>query len=157
MSFWANKLGVTPAVAPAPPQAPTGPAPWWQTATPQAQQQTFAPQQHQQQSYAPPMDPEAEAVARASSRARSAKESEFCPECASGDYFRANPRSVKRCYECGYTDSGRTWQAGSGDLARTIQGTAEGVAKQLGAGHTVVIDGQALPQGFHGKMVVGSV
>lgn len=30
------------------------------------------------------------------------KNEDYCPECASGNYFKATPNTAQRCYDCGY-------------------------------------------------------
>lgn len=77
--FWAKALGASPvSAAPALPPAviPSG--------TPAAS-----------------ADP---GVASAAARAASARSTERCPECDSGNYFRpqGHPDVAPRCYECGY-------------------------------------------------------
>jgi ribosomal protein S27AE len=58
-------------------------------------------------------------------KAQSASQNNFCPDCGSGNYMAPNPQIALRCYDCGYPIS----QSGSrfGGLAGAH---VEGAAKQ---------------------------
>lgn len=96
MSFWAQKLGAPPAApAPTPTVAPQEPqaGPWW--SQPAYRAPAPAP--------APVAAPEA---TQATTKARSARMTDFCPDCGSENYFsrRQDGNGLKQCYECGYND-----------------------------------------------------
>jgi hypothetical protein len=62
-------------------------------------------------------------------RAMSAKETENCPGCYSGNYFAPMGTQRKRCYDCGYP----IVQAGTG-VTGTGTGNPATPAKQVGQG-----------------------
>lgn len=112
--WWANKLGGKTSSSPTP---ATGPAPGVPY-TPPAQQPNV------QVNY----DPENDQLV---SKARTARMSDRCPECNSGNYFAPQGTQRMRCYDCGYP----VMQSGSG--AGTTGGSGSGptqAAKQVGQG-----------------------
>lgn len=82
-----------------------------------------------QQSHGMPVeyDPESDSL---TTSARSARETDRCPECLSGNYFSMTGTSYRRCYDCGYpivqSGSGPTMPGGSSSgpsqPARQIEG-----------------------------------
>ncbi|WP_371590951.1 hypothetical protein [Streptomyces sp. NBC_00470] len=65
----------------------------------------------------------------APTKARSARETDLCPGCGSGNYF-GPADSRKRCYDCGYpveqSGYGAAAHAGEGQPARQITRMAKG-------------------------------
>lgn len=82
--FWDRILGGAP--APVRDQAPLDA--WW------APRPVPAPMPPVPQEPAPPTAPPRQA--------QSSRSTARCPNCSSGDYFRANPETKPRCYTCGY-------------------------------------------------------
>lgn len=72
-------------------------------------------------------------------RAQSAKDTERCPSCMSGNYMAPVGTQRKRCYDCGYP----IVQSGTG-VGGTGQGAAPIAAKQPNQGNgfnpTVIVD-----------------
>lgn len=111
--FWAQKLGQQ--AAPAAPPAPVQPAstrPWWMPAQVQ-QQAPAAPQQvvvqqapQQQQTGEVPIEILLSQENYTTTKAASARDSERCPDCNSGNYMRSaqSPNSMKQCFDCGYNE-----------------------------------------------------
>jgi ribosomal protein S27AE len=68
-------------------------------------------------------------AAQAPTKARSARETDLCPGCGSGNYF-GTADSRKRCYDCGYpveqSGYGAAAHAGEGQPARQITRMAKG-------------------------------
>jgi ribosomal protein S27E len=79
--WWAEKLGTTPTPNVGRPD-PTPPMP--QSHLPMTQMPVFQPQ------------------TQAPSKAESARQTAFCPDCGSSNYFSATPQTQLRCYDCGY-------------------------------------------------------
>ena len=87
-NWWANKLGTTPAPTEQPQYQP---------------QQQSTPPTYQPPAYQPPELQERRMP-------QSAKVSEACPSCGSGNYGKMSPEHKARCYDCGYPVT----QSGSG-------------------------------------------
>jgi ribosomal protein S27AE len=110
-NWWANKLGNQNPRQPGVQSSPTPQVPY----TPPAQQPNV------QVNYDPDND-------QLVTRAQSAKKSDHCPECNSGNYFAPTGTQRMRCYDCGYP----VVQQGSG---LSSSGTGNGPtqkAKQVG-------------------------
>lgn len=95
--FWLNKIREAHGQQPAPPRqpqaglTPTG-APWWRHPTYTQPQQPAA---------VPEADPGVP-VTTPPARAKSAGETEPCPSCNSGNYFRPEANVRKSCFDCGW-------------------------------------------------------
>ncbi len=125
-NYWARKLGLSNAPAPAPFQsttelyplytAPTvaqGAVPSQQVAVPQGQVQT--------QEYTPSVR---------------LKQGEMCPGCGGDKYFRAQPSAMPVCGECGYNP--RFEQSGYGERSLPTQkGDKVAAARQVAGGQTM--------------------
>lgn len=113
--WWSRKMGAPAAPRQAtPPTGPSQPVPY----APPAQQPNV------QVNYDPNSD-------QLMTKAQSAKKSDVCPNCYSGNYFAPMGTQRMRCYDCGYPIT----QAGSG--AGMPGGSASGPstpAKQVGQG-----------------------
>lgn len=103
-NFWASRLGVSQPAAPQQ-QPVSAPAlvPWWANDYAQYVQ----PQTPQPQAQEPTAEPEPGGwgtIAGSMRKAKSAKLSDVCPECGSGNMFRpeGSPNAMLQCYECGY-------------------------------------------------------
>lgn len=130
-NFWAQALNLPAAPAPAPPQPPYQqpapiPQPWY--APPQYQQpaQPYQMQPAVPQGQPYPGHPQAPApeqpgmwgtIEGSSRRAKSARLTQTCPECGSGNYFRpeGKPNALLRCQNCGYNER-FTQSGGDGGL-----------------------------------------
>ena len=83
-------------------------ADWWakRLGNAPSQQPPVAPQQFVQQPVAPMpsqyQQPYAQVPQEPATKAQSARSTETCPMCGSGNFMRANPSVVGRCFECGY-------------------------------------------------------
>lgn len=117
--FWSERLGVAPSQpAPAPAPAPASTTPWWMP-QPAPQQPQSAPQQPQAPAPQQPVQQQPSSVppdgeshfgdllhqdGYTTEKAQSARDSESCPECGSGNYMAAkgHPNSMKQCFNCGY-------------------------------------------------------
>lgn len=113
MNFWASKLGNKPAAPPpAAPPASTS-APWWAYPATPGQQPPGQPEQPVEapQELPPPL------------KAKSARQTELCPECGSDAYFQpdGHRNAAKRCFTCGYpvqhTTSGMSVATADNDVA----------------------------------------
>lgn len=126
-NFWARKLGMSNAPAPAPfqpsndlyplyttPQVGQGAVPSEQVAVPQGQ----APQA---QEYTPSVR---------------LKQGEICPGCGSDRYFRPQPSYMPTCGDCGYNP--RFEQSGYGERSLPNQkGQKVAAARQVASGQTM--------------------
>lgn len=59
-----------------------------------------APPVRPHQPSTPPVAPPPPAVP--STKAQSARQEDFCPECQSGNYMKAQGTNILRCFDCGY-------------------------------------------------------
>jgi hypothetical protein len=107
-NWWAKKLGTTPSTQNTPPTSPPAPNVYRPPNQTPNVQVSYDPQQDQ-----------------LVTRAQSARDSERCPGCMSGNYMAPPGTQRKRCYDCGYP----IVQAGSG-VGGTGQGGAPIPAKQ---------------------------
>lgn len=114
--FWAKKLGLdSPRSAgytrtPAPATNP-GYRPWWDVTPAPAQQVDSQPAPSQQQTGLTEADKQR--LARVMNLAKSARLTETCPECGSGNYMHVEGSNArKRCFDCGFP----VVQSGSGGL-----------------------------------------
>lgn len=94
--FWSKALGgsqpSTPRTAPQAVIPARNDRPWWQT--------SFVTTASPQQQYA---EPPAPAIQQAPVQAKSARATERCPNCNSGNYTKGDTSgSMTRCFECGY-------------------------------------------------------
>lgn len=109
--FWSKALGLQPA-APAPAPAPAAPTqyqrPFWDTAAPPAYQAAPAQQA--------PSHPALEEQYQAPLKAKSARLTDSCPDCGSGNYFKpeGQPNMMPVCYTCGYNPRFAHSTAGAG-------------------------------------------
>lgn len=115
-NFWAGALGVTPPVAtPAAPARPVvggyAPSPYFTPAQPQN-----APSEAPEASEGPQVPGQWGDVTVARQKAQSAKLTDVCPECGSGNYFapKGMPNYMPQCYECGYNPRFAQMTAGGG-------------------------------------------
>jgi hypothetical protein len=123
-NFWSKHLGgVAPAYQP--------PAPTYQQPAPPQQYQ-----QEPQQAYEEPV-----AVPR---QAMHARETGLCPGCESSNYFASptDPRTGKRCYDCGYPK---------------IQSTSGLKMKSEGAATPARQTAENKNSSFHARHVVGRI
>lgn len=141
MNFWATKvLGagapapaqqVPPAFQPQAPVAAPAATPWWANDYTQALQQV---QPQQQVPHQPAPEEQAGmwgTVKGSMSKAKSARSSETCPECGTGNIFRpeGQPNAMLQCYECGYNPR-FSQTGGAGGLPSDASGPAT-PARQL--------------------------
>lgn len=124
-NWWASKLGGTPNTTPTP--ATTPPTGNVYRATPGAPNTPVA------------YDPNKDQLV---SRAQSAKQSDRCPGCNSGNYMAAPNGGRMRCYDCGYP----LVQAGSG-----VGGTGNS------SGPTIAAKQPSQGGGFNPTVIVGKV
>ena len=117
--WWAKRLG---AQVPAPPPAA---APVY---TP-----TQVPVPQMPQAY--PTQPQ--------SKAQSARLTEMCPGCNSGNYFAATPQHAKRCYDCGYP------------LSQTGSGLGTGISEAQVEGATKAALQPAMGNGYQPTNIIG--
>lgn len=68
-------------------------------------------------------------VVPAVTKAQSARLTDLCPECGSGNYFRATPNAVLQCYECGHNP--RFSQSTQGTGFRGDKSSSAAPARQL--------------------------
>jgi hypothetical protein len=118
-NWWANKLGNNnPGPRPSTPPV----------SAPPRQQVTVT----SQQAHGMPVEYDAERDAL-TSKAQSARQTDQCPECMSGNFFAAPGSQYRRCYDCGYP----VMQSGSGPtMPSSSTGGAATPAKQVqGAGY----------------------
>jgi ribosomal protein S27AE len=92
--WWSRKLSNGPQQPNRPPTAPPSQIPYRPYPTTSSPQVSYDPESDQ----------------TTVSRARSAKLSDRCPECNSGNYFAPQGTQRMRCYDCGYP----VLQSGSG-------------------------------------------
>ena len=132
--FWAEKLGAQQRIQ-VPQQYVPSSRPWWdeRPLPPQPQpQQTVSgqPQQYQAGEYAP-------------RQARSAKQTQLCPECGSNSYLSVAAEGVSssvvgparaHCFGCGYPYI----QAGSGGLGHTSKDSKATPSRQIHDGSSQV-------------------
>lgn len=117
-NWWANKLG-----SPAPRQS-----------TPPAAPPARVPVQvSPAQAHGIPVEYDPNQDTLTTTKAASARQTDMCPECMSGNYFAAPGSKYQRCYDCGYP----VIQSGSGPtMPSTNSGQAVTPAKQItGAGY----------------------
>lgn len=113
-NFWANRVAQqqAPAAPPQPAPAPASNAPWWlPKQAPQVPQQVVQQPQVPQQGV-PDENGQVpigyllhqEGYQYTSDKAQSARDTERCPECDSGNYLKPKgvPNAMKQCFECGY-------------------------------------------------------
>lgn len=102
-NWWAKKLGTPAPLSNTPPVAPPPGNVYRPPAPPQNPQVQYDPQQDQ-----------------LVTKAQSARVSDYCPGCGSGNYMAPMGTQLKRCYDCGYpivqsgTGAGSTGSASSG-------------------------------------------
>jgi hypothetical protein len=106
-NFWADRLGTAPAAPAAPPaqpQAAPQQGPWWQAPQP------VQPQQ------APPQQTVVVEQEYTTDKAQSARSTETCPECGSGNVFKpkGQPNAMPQCYHCGWNPRFEHSTAGAG-------------------------------------------
>lgn len=112
-NWWANKLGSNGNRSSTPPSAPPARQPLHVTA---------------QQAHGLPVEYDAAQDSLTTSKAQSARQTDQCPECFSGNYFSAPGSSYQRCYDCGYP----VMQSGSGPtMPSSNTGQAVTPAKQI--------------------------
>lgn len=111
-NFWADRLGqATPPVPQQPAPAPPSNRPWWQPApvqpqapaAPQPVYQQVQQQTPQTQDGKVPIGVLLQQTEYTTDRAQSAKDSERCPDCGSGNYLHiaGQEKRAKRCFDCG--------------------------------------------------------
>ena len=113
-NWWANKLGNQNPRQPGIQSSPTQQVPY----TPPAQQPNV------QVNYDPNTD-------QVTTRAQSARRSDHCPECNSGNYFAPQGTQRMRCYDCGYPV---IQQASGAGMPANSSGAPTQKAKQVGQG-----------------------
>lgn len=152
--FWSKRLGTPPAPAPQQPAAaPASTGPWWQGLTgaptpqqatqPSADPRTLPPSmQNGEQRFGDLM----QQTEYQSTRALSARDSERCPDCNSGNFIapQGHPNAIKQCFDCGYNPRFMHTTHGVGS-------TGENVPTRTARGQTMSTNN------FNPKQIVGRV